>query len=464
MSRSLKVRPECWENVKLALKRNGYPSQKCLSQDIGLALATISKFLNGKPVDYQIFLEICLKLGLDWQAIAELGNTELPKPASIKSITNISHQSCDWGEAIDVSVFYGRTTELNHLQQSLVNQHSRIVAILGIGGVGKTALAIRLAQQVQTEFEYVIWRSLRNAPPLEQLLRELVSFISQQQETKAEITHLIHYLRTSHCLLILDNWESILQAGDYVGQYCPGYEGYGELLKVIGQVSHQSCLLLTSREKPAEIAEMEGLEQAVNSITLKGSSEVAQALIQARKLSGTEMQKQQLCDRYSNNPLALKIVATSICDLFDGKIDEFLEQDTVVFNGIRRLLDKQFQRLSPLEKTIMYWLANNQVWTSISDLHTNIVPAVSKANLLDALESLNRRYLIEKQGSQYAQQPVVIEYIFEQLIKQVSSDMQDRENILLESDSPFKNQSLQKTKTKHYAADSHRKLILEAIA
>ncbi|MCC5626668.1 NB-ARC domain-containing protein, partial [Nostoc sp. CHAB 5715] len=254
MPRSLKVRPESLEKVRLALNRNSYPNQKSLAQELGIALATVSKFLNSKPVDYQIFREICLKLGLDWQEITDLGGTEAATIIPVPSTVNIVNKRTDWGEAIDVSVFYGCITELNQLQQWILGTRSRIVAVLGMGGIGKTALAVKLAQQVQAEFEYVIWRSLRNAPPLETLLAELVPFVSNQQETKTEISRLIHYLRASRCLLILDNWETILLAGNHVGQYRPGYESYGELLKVIGEVAHQSCLLLTSREKPAEIA------------------------------------------------------------------------------------------------------------------------------------------------------------------------------------------------------------------
>jgi hypothetical protein len=97
-------------------------------------------------------------------------------------------------------------------------------------------------------------------------------------------------------------------------------------------------------------------------------------LLTAKGLTGDETQKQQLCDRYGNNPLAVKIVATSIRDLFDGEIGEFLPEDTFVFNGIRRLLDQQFERLSPLEKSIMYWLAINREGTAIAELQSDMVP------------------------------------------------------------------------------------------
>ena len=55
MSRSLKVRRDCIEKVKLAVRRNGFPSQRSLSEEVGLALATVSNFLIGKPVDHATF-------------------------------------------------------------------------------------------------------------------------------------------------------------------------------------------------------------------------------------------------------------------------------------------------------------------------------------------------------------------------------------------------------------------------
>lgn len=81
MSRSLKVKKEYIEKVKLAVQRNGYPRQKDLAEDLNLALATIGSFLNGRPVDHLNFGEICNKLGLDWQVIAQLeGNLDQSEP------------------------------------------------------------------------------------------------------------------------------------------------------------------------------------------------------------------------------------------------------------------------------------------------------------------------------------------------------------------------------------------------
>jgi hypothetical protein len=134
--------------------------------------------------------------------------------------------SCqDWGEAIDVSVFYGRTEELNQLEQWIVIERCRLVTLLGMGGIGKTALSIKLAERIQEHFDYIIWRSLRNAPSIQNLLAELLQFLSQQQETNlpetvdSGISRLMHYLRqqpSQLCVQAIPYRIAMLHAGEVI--------------------------------------------------------------------------------------------------------------------------------------------------------------------------------------------------------------------------------------------------------
>ena len=155
-----------------------------------------------------------------------------------------------------MSVFYGRTSELSQLKQWLLSDRCRVVAILGMEGIGKTALSVKLAEQIQGEFEYVFWRSLRDAPSVKAILSDLRQFLSGQQAAETDLpetvsgslSQVIDYLRNHRCLLILDDAESVLCSNNQYGQYLEGHEGYGDLLRLVGEVAHQSCIVLTSRE------------------------------------------------------------------------------------------------------------------------------------------------------------------------------------------------------------------------
>ena len=87
LSRSLRVAPEHISKVKLALRRNRFHSQQALAINVGICRTTISSFFNGKAVDFQYFVEICDKLGLDWQAIVDVEDTNTIPDADLgKSI------------------------------------------------------------------------------------------------------------------------------------------------------------------------------------------------------------------------------------------------------------------------------------------------------------------------------------------------------------------------------------------
>lgn len=177
----------------------------------------------------------------------------------------------DWGDAPDASIFYGRTAELKTLERWIVQDRCRLIGLFGMGGIGKTSLAVKLAKQLQGEFDYLIWRSLRNAPPIQNLLVELIQFFSNQQEAQpatleSSLLRLLDYLRMYRCLLVLDNGEAIMRYGNCGGSDQKGYEGYAQLLQCVGETHHQSVVVLTSREKPVEIAVNEGESLPIRSL------------------------------------------------------------------------------------------------------------------------------------------------------------------------------------------------------
>jgi len=68
---------------------------------------------------------------------------------------------------------------------------------------------VKLAERIQDSFEFIIWRSRRNAPPLTEILTNAIEFLSKGQETNLpknigdRLCRLIDYFRSSCCLLVL---------------------------------------------------------------------------------------------------------------------------------------------------------------------------------------------------------------------------------------------------------------------
>jgi len=373
--------------------------------------------------------------------------------------------SQDWGEAIDVSLFYGRVLELATLQQWIECDRCRLVTILGMGGIGKTALAVKVAEQVKAEFRFVIWRSLRNAPEIERLLSDLILFVSHQQEIEKpgtideQISLLIKYLASSRCLLVLDNIETILQSGERGGNYRQGYEGYGQLIRRIADERHQSCLVLTSREKPIGLSAREGAILPVKSLYIGGvAQETGQIILTSVGLTQIADEAKELSDRTCGNPLALKIAAATIKSIFGGNIRDFLNQGTILFGDIWDLLEQQFNRLSDLEKQVMRWLAIARERVTLKELYADILPKIPQRELMEVLESLNRRSLIEINALGCTQQSVVMEYVTERLVKQFYTEISHYELGLLHS------YALIKASAKDYIREAQIRLILQPVA
>ncbi len=327
----------------------------------------------------------------------------------------------DWREAPSGESFYGREQELIILQQWVVEDRCRLVGILGYGGMGKTSLAVQAAYRLQSDFDLLIWRSLRSVVPLDVLLADVVAVIQGRPcRQRPTVTEFVHLLQSRRVLLLLDNLESILQPGEVAGIYRFGYEDYGELFTVLSTISHNSCVILTSREKPQEMGQYEGVEFPIRSMRLGGLDLDSAGKIFAEKgISGSEDDRRILVDAYDGNPLALKLASTTILELFEGRIGQFLVIGSRLLAGLRSLLEEQFERLTAREVEVMYWLAIHQEPVGVEALAGGFQPPISRFELYSMLDSLVSRSLIESRLSPdplFTQHAVVMEFCADRLL------------------------------------------------
>ncbi len=312
---------QCWEGCSYQeiAKNSGY--QLGYIRDVGHKLWQLLSKAFGQKITKTNFQRVINQYKLT-KTYPKLEN-HLPELNLATCQQHSIHQKQDWKEVIDVSSFFGRTSEIGIIKQWIIGDRCRLVSLYGMPGIGKTSLAAVCVEQMQNEFEYLIWRNIRNAQPIKELLTEIILFLSPQptvnlpQTVDGLLATLMNYFRQHRCLLILDNYESVLESGKKAGHYRCKYEGYGQLLRQIADEKHQSCLLLTTREMPSSLNVKEGYSLPVRSLQLGGLSlEPVCKVLKVKGLVCTDEESQKLSNCYSGNPLALKIAATSIQSLF----------------------------------------------------------------------------------------------------------------------------------------------------
>ncbi|BBD57437.1 WD-40 repeat-containing protein [Nostoc sp. HK-01] len=414
------------ENVENFGKRY---SREALGFRMGLDPDTVAKVFNCEVgVDRQT-LSYCFK-ALNLQL--EPDDYQLANP-DINPQKSYTKTQIDLGTAPDVSLFCGRTTELETLKHWIIAESPqnsaipcRLITLLGMSGMGKTWLSVKLAEQLQDQFEFVIWRSLLPAPPVNELLADLITILSEGQETNLpesfayRISRLIHYLQNHRCLLILDGADRLLQecavseitCRDCIWIYQKTSGEYCELFRKVGETIHQSCLILTSRLQSYEITPLEGNTRPMRVFSLQGLEvkDIPELFQTKGNFRGTAEDWNQLTKIYAGNPHILNRIATTIQQFFDGSITEFLKQNVAVFGSIINQLYPEFEQLSDVSKETIQYMALHHQPISFSQLRTMIPSSISSQELLETLEILQSRACINTKAGMFSLQPMMVEY------------------------------------------------------
>ncbi|MFG6101264.1 NB-ARC domain-containing protein [Leptothoe sp. EHU-05/26/07-4] len=370
-------------------------------QDAHTSRATLRRFWRGERIQQEAFIAICQTVGLEhWQEIAE---EQLPEASQA---TPSSPTVVDWGDAPDIEQFYGRDQELQQLQEWVLEDQTKLVNISGLGGSGKTTLALALAEQLQPEFTGVIWRSVGSLLSLETLLGDLLD--APIETVDQGVKQLRKKMQQERWLIILDNFTAYL-----------------DFLYQITGARHQSCVLVISHDPlPSQFQTL----NRVQSLSLPGLSPIAAVqLLESCGCGGHPHQLKALARLYGHNPLALKLISLTIKTTFGGQLTQFLEQGSVILtNPIRQPLIQQFNHLTGLEKTIVFWLAIWQEPISLCRLQTHLLmcepgAVIESLSKLVAAALITRHFLADEPA--FSLQPMVMAFVIEKLVQKILEEL-----------------------------------------
>ena len=322
----------------------------------------------------------------------------------------------------DVSRFYGRVKELEKLRELIGN--NSCVALVGAAGIGKSALAAKLILEIAADpssgFNCLTWKSIRSDLSPFDLVTELIGLVAAPSKSKldlplyaqARISVLINCLKSRRCLLVLDGADAVWrsQREDKGGDKSSRRWRHAEFrifLKRLMEEDHQSCFVLTGRQRFSELDELQNLKGPVSCLEVKGLDlEDAKQFLRMNNLKDEETWDELIQD-YGTVPSALKLVSKEIQKKFNGRVREFIEFKTLTANVFEELLEEQFRDthlLDYLERQIIIYLAEELSRQSDCITQATLLRGLkakmesfSTAEMLDKIEILSNLSLIQKE-------------------------------------------------------------------
>lgn len=383
----------------------------------------------------------------------------------------------DWGDTgleDPPLAFAGRSEELATLARWVLEEHSRVVGIFGVAGIGKTTLLRALLGRPELRRRFTICcRNLFNPLPLAQLLAQLIRSLSSQQATPrsedpAELgTQLLELVRERPCLLVLDNLEALLDPGGHGEHFSAGYRELERLISRFAAASHLSCLILTCREEfgALGLATREGGPVRSLSLAGVGPRAAAEIFLAQGEFRASEGDWRLLAERYGGHPFALQLATRLVASVYDRDVSEFVAHEQPLFDDLAELFAWHIDRLNAEEQEVVYWLAISRQPLPLAELRDDLLSPATREKLAEVLESLRRKIPLEMIDRRFSLQPAMVEFMTQRLVTVLSDRLIERvaAEILLARLARLHSHSLLRTQSSQHVRTTQRKLILQPI-
>lgn len=235
--------------------------------------------------------------------------------------------------------FRGRQLDVQQVMARILAPDCQLLTITGLGGAGKTYLSLQVARQVLTAFEDgVFFVSLVGAATRYALITNIADTVGFQFASKTDVeAQLISFLRTQKMLLVLDNFEHLLE--------------HRNVVESLLQADSQLKILVTSRLPLNLKAEFVfTLDQMIEGATALFIDSATRADATFAPTADDQSLIGQICERLAGVPLAIELAATwvrvlSLSDIYQevGHNVESLMSDWADVPARHRSLQATFE-------------------------------------------------------------------------------------------------------------------------
>ncbi len=327
-----------------------------------------------------------------------------------------------------VTSFVGRADALAELQRLLAT--TRLLTLTGVGGTGKTRLALELAGQVLDDYPDGVWLvELAPVADSAQVAATVLSILSTPNHPELTATDsVLSFLKTRRVLLLLDNCEHVIEAcarlADALMRGCSDVRILAtsrEALSISGELSWRVPSLAappaTGVITPEALAQHDAVKLFVERAAF------AQPGFAVTPTNA--MAIQQICARLDGIPLALELAAARIKTLSPDKIAERLNDRFRLLTGgnrtvlprqqtLQALVDWSYKLLTEPEKTLLQRLSVfTGGWTLEAAEAVGAGDDLRASEILDLLSHLvNKSLLVRDDGG------IETRYLFLETIRQ----------------------------------------------
>jgi non-specific serine/threonine protein kinase len=308
----------------------------------------------------------------------------------------------------ELSSFVGREHELDQLREKL--RSTRLITLTGVGGIGKTRLALRLAAENASIYADGVWlvelASIADAALVAQTVASALGI--HEQPGRSAVASIADVLAVRELLLLLDNCEHVVPA-------C------ADLAHRVLSASPRACILTTSREPlgvpgecvwpvstlsiPSELDPPTYAFEQFESTRL--FVERASAVAPRVALTAADMRTVgNVCRQLDGIPLGIELAAACVPSMAIGDIAAHLDRrfDLLTHGSrtaperqqtLRAMVDWSYELLSDLERQL---LLRSSVfaggWTLEAARSVCAGDGISPHSVLDLLARLVQKSLV----------------------------------------------------------------------